>query len=171
MPADNAAGTEAVLLNAARVWRVKRSFDRWIATRTEEDWLVLATGAVPRPRSWRLKLRRPGPSAPDWTVTISVWLRWGRGPGRSRPSAPEDDGKPDRTRTHTMVSVHSTGPSWSTEALETERTKPESYSSQSGCENMSAPSDREAAFTAGYALADGLIRVVGGREETNEAGI
>jgi hypothetical protein len=50
-PADNAAGTEAVLLNAARVWRVKRSFDRWIETRTEEDWLVLARRSrAPAPR-------------------------------------------------------------------------------------------------------------------------
>ena len=39
IPADNAAGTETVLMKAALVWRVKRSFDRWIETRTGEDWL------------------------------------------------------------------------------------------------------------------------------------
>jgi hypothetical protein len=122
MPADNAAGTETVLLKAAEVWRVKRSFDRWIETRTEEDWLVLDAGAVPRSRSWRLKLRRPGLSAPDWMVTASVCLRWGRGPGQSRSrsgapsgrgsqrSAKEDDEKPERLRMHVIVSVHSTGP-------------------------------------------------------------
>lgn len=242
MPADNAAGTEAALLNAARVWRVKRSFDRWIATRTEEDWLVLAAGAVPRPRSWRLKLRRPGLSAPDWVVTASVCLRWGRGPGRSRRPATEDDEK-DRPRMHTprmhaIVSVHSTGPFRPAQAVEGQptepqlertkpecdtmqsgsknmsvagcrlpvvggdrigrfaswwsmvrgqllgqgklqpgpktdhrkpqterRTKPESYSSQSGSENMSAPSRREAAFAAGCALADRLIGWLMGRSK------
>jgi hypothetical protein len=123
IPADNAKGTEAVLLKAAEVWRVKRSFDRWIETRTEEDWLVLAAGAVPRPRSWRLKLRRPGLSVPDWVVTASVCLRWGRGPGErgpgqsgahhgggSRRPVAEDDERPDRLRMHTIVSVHTTGP-------------------------------------------------------------
>jgi hypothetical protein len=83
IPAENAKGTETVLLKAAEVWRVKRSFDRWIETRTEEHWLALAAGAVPRPRSWRLKARRPGLSVPDWVVTASVCLRWGRGPGQS----------------------------------------------------------------------------------------
>jgi hypothetical protein len=185
MPGDNAAGTEAVLLKAAQVWRVKRSFDRWIATRTEEDWLVLAAGAVPRPRSWRLKLRRPGLSAPDWLVTASVSLRWGRGPGhsggRSRRPATEDHEKaPSRMHTprmhaprmHAMVSVHSTGPFRPVEALEGpssepewERTKPESYSSQSASENMSAPSRREASFAAGCALADRLIGWLTGRRK------
>ena len=110
IPADNAAGTETVLLKAAEVWRVKLSFDRWIETRTEEDWLILAAGAVPRPRSWRLKLRRPGVSVPDWVVTASVCLRWGRAPGLWRRSTAEDDEKPDRPRMHTIVSVHTTGP-------------------------------------------------------------
>jgi hypothetical protein len=151
MPADSAAGTEAVLINAARVWRVKRSFDRWIATRTEEDWLVLAIGAVRPPSFWRLRLRRPGLSSPDWTVTISVWLRWGRGPGqasgqgwgRSRPSATEDEDKPDRPRMHTMVSVHSTGPTWPVETSESKRTKPECDRAEEACENMSGSGDPE----------------------------
>jgi hypothetical protein len=153
MPADSAAGTEAVLLNAARVWRVKRSFDRWIATQTEEDWLVLATGAVRPPSFWRLRLRRPGLSVPDWTVTISVWLRWGRGLGQasgqgwgqSRPSAAADDEKPDRPRMHTMVSVHSTGPCRPAEEVESERTKPECDRAEEACENMSGSGDPETA--------------------------
>src|SRR5271155_1106033 len=53
MPAENLAGARAVLLNAARAWRVKRLLDRWIETRTEEDWLVLEDGAVPPPSFWR----------------------------------------------------------------------------------------------------------------------
>jgi len=187
IPADNAAGTEAVLLKAAEVWRMKRSFDRWIETRTEEDWLVLDAGAIPRPRSWRLKLRRPGLSVPDWVVTASVCLRWGRsptcGPGQSgahsraysganrgrgsRRSATEDDEKPERLRMHTLVSVHSTGPfrpARSAEAPEgpptepeLERTKPESTTIQSGSENMSDPRYWDPAYAEAYALAERIV--------------
>jgi hypothetical protein len=179
IPADNAKGTETVLLKAAEVWRVKRSFDRWIETRTEEDWLVLAAGALPRPRSWRLKLRRPGLSVPDWMVTASVCLRWGRGPGQSgkrpRQSATEDDEKPDRPRMHTIVSVHTTGPQDVARASspcrsrpgwpchdagepDSERTKPESTTIQSGSLNMSDPRYSDPAYAEAYALA---ARIVG----------
>jgi len=130
---------------------------------------VLAAGAAPRPRSWRLKLRRPGLSGPDWTVTASVFLRWGRGPGRSRRPAAEDN-KKDRPRMHAIVSVPSTGPSRPAEDLagqptepELERTKPQSAAIQSSRENMSVPGDREAAFAAGYAVPDRLIRLFTGR--------
>jgi hypothetical protein len=144
MPAENLAGARAVLLNAARAWRVKRLLDRWIETRTEEDWLALEDGAVPPPSFWRSRLRRPGVSIPDWTITISVWLRWGRGPGRSRASRPEKDARPDRARMHTMVSVHSTGPKWANGTLEMRRTKPECGTNQKSFENMSAPEGGEA---------------------------
>ena len=163
IPAENAAGAEAVLVNAARAWKVKCLLDRWIETRTEEDWLIPAAGAAPPPSFWRLRLRRLGVSVPDWTVTISVWRRWGRGAGLSRRSAVEDDAKPDRPRMHTMVSVHSTGPSRRAVAREgeprqpkCERTKPECHTIQSSSGNMTLPGDREAAFAAGYALADRL---------------
>ena len=92
IPAENAVATELVLMKAARAWKVKRLLDRWIATRTEEDWLMLAAGAAPPPGFWRFRLRRPGVSILDWTVTISVWLRWGRGPrdsGVGREQRPE----------------------------------------------------------------------------------
>ena len=116
IPAESLVGEQAVLNKALEAWKVKRFLDRWIDTRTEEDWLILAEGAVPPPSFWRLRLRRPGVSVPDWTVTISVWLRWGRGPGQVRRSGAADDPEPDRPRMHTprmhtMVSVHSTGPS------------------------------------------------------------
>jgi hypothetical protein len=184
IPADNVKGTETILLKAAEVWRVKRSFDRWIETRTEEDWLILAAGAVPRPRSWRLKLRRPGLSVPDWVVTASVCLRWGRGPGetpgqsgrRSRRSAAEDDDK-EQPRMHTIVSVHTTGPrdvarasspccsrpGWpcheqgQTTEPELERTKPESYSSQNSSKNMSVPAHWDPDYAAAYALAERIV--------------
>jgi hypothetical protein len=145
MPAENLAGKQAVIMTAVRAWRVKRLLDHWIETRTEEDWLVLAAGAVPPPSFWRLRLKRPGLSVPDWIVTISVWLRWGRCPGQSRPSATEEDARPDRPRMHTMVSVHSTGPSWPAEALEPEQTKPECDTSQSSSENISVSRASEAA--------------------------
>jgi len=199
IPADNAAGTEAVLLKAAEVWRVKLSFERWIETRTEEDWLVLAAGAVPPPRSWRLKLRRPGLSAPDWVVTASVCLRWGRDLGRSRRSAAKDNERPDRPRMHTLVSVHTTGPRFCsgsgrpvgpefapgdadvvgpglvpTEAdpracpersegvgptgdLDSQRTKPESTTIQSGSENMSDPRFSDPAYAEAYAVAERIV--------------
>jgi hypothetical protein len=194
MPAENLVGEQAVLAKALEAWKVKRILDRWIETRTEEDWLVLTARAAPLPSFWRLKIRRPGLSVSDWTVTISVWLRWGRGPGqsevksggqgggqiggRSRRSATEVNERPDRPRMHTMVSVHSTGPSrdvarasspsssrpgWpcheqglSTEP-ELERTKPESLSSQSGSENMSVPADWDPDYAVAYALAERMV--------------
>jgi len=191
MPADNAAGTEAVLLNAAHVWRVKRSFDRWIETRTEDDWLALAGGAAPRRRFW---LRGPGLLVPDWVVTASVCLRWGRGPRRSRGPATEDHERPDRTgiragmhtpRMHAMVSVHSTGPQRCPEngrlvrpelapaqadprvgprgELDSERTKPECYSSQSSSENMSVSGAWDPDYAAAYALAERLVERLMGK--------
>jgi hypothetical protein len=176
IPAETPVGEQAVLAKALEAWKVKRVLDRWIETRTEEDWLILAAGAVRPPSFWRLKLRRPGLSVPDWTVTISVWLRWGRGPGQSGAhtgaeggrgswrSATEDNEGPDRPRMHTMVSVHSTGPSRPTEAPERppseperERTKPESHSSQKGFENMSLPADWDPSYAEAYALAERLV--------------
>jgi hypothetical protein len=163
IPAESPVGEQAVLAKALEAWKVKRILDRWIETRTEEDWLVLAAGAVRPPSFWRLRLRRPGLSVPDWTVTISVWLRWGRGPGLSRPATEENE-RPDRPRMHTMVSVHSTGPSRSPEAreeapseAECERTKPECYSSQSGSENMSDPRYWDPAYAEAYALAERIV--------------
>ena len=138
-------------------------------------------------------------SVPDWTVTISVWLRWGRGPGQSggrnggqsrgwsRRSTTEDNERPDRPRMHAMVSVHSTGPSRpavrpglaplaltaaaGAEAgpracpersegggpTSAERTKPESYSSQSTSEIMSVPVEWDPAFVVAYALAERFV--------------
>jgi hypothetical protein len=169
IPVDTLVGEQAVLSRALEVWKVKRILERWIDTRTDEDWLMLAAGAAPPPSFWRLRLRRPGVSVPDWTVTVSVWLRWGRGPGLSRRSATEDDERPNRSRMHTprmhtMVSVHSTGPFRPAESFEVqpmepecERTKPESDSNQRGSENMSVPGAWDPDFAAAYELADRLV--------------
>ena len=161
IPADSLAGDQAVLNKVLEAWKVKRVLDRWIDRQTKEDWLVLAAGAVPPPSFWRLKLRRPGLSSPGWTVTISVWLRWGRGPGWSRPSSSEGDTKPDRPRMHTMVSVHSTGPATRpgrrAESLGTERTKPECYTVQTSSGNMSLPAHWDPAYLEAYALAERIV--------------
>ena len=128
-----------------------------------EDWLVLATGAAPPSSFWRLGLRRPDPSAPDWAVTISVWLRLRREPGQVRPSGAADDPEPDRPfgahraplqqrmhtpRIHTMVSVHSTGPSRPAEAPESERTKPECDTADGACQYKSVAGELETTFSS-----------------------
>ena len=138
-------------------------------------------------------------SAPGWTVTISVWLRWGRGPGDPGsagvppalctvdPALPEAtpsgrDARAPRVvsrmhtprmhapKMHDMVSVHSTGPRDVARASspcesrpgwpchdDSQRTKPESYSSQTGSENMSLPPDWDPDYLAAYALAERFV--------------
>jgi hypothetical protein len=187
IPAESLVGEQAVLAKALEAWKVKRILDRWIETRTEEDWPILAARAAPLPSFWRLRLRRPGLSVPNWTVTISVWLRWGRGPdqreGLSRRAAAEDNERRDRPRMHTMVSVHSTGPSrdvarasspcgsrpelalskakgWPCHdpgEVDSERTKPESDTIQRGFLNMSLPADWDPAYAEAYALAERIV--------------
>jgi hypothetical protein len=192
IPAKSLVGEQAVLTKALEVWKVKRILDRWIETRTEEDWLILAARAAPLPNFWRLKIRRPGLSVPDWVVTISIWLRWGRGPGRSgkrsRSSTSPDKGpniaKSCRPRMHTMVSVHSTGP-WDVARasspccsrpgwpchdggeVDSERTKPESATIQSISENISLPADWDPAYAVAYALAERIVGwLMGGGKRT-----
>ena len=138
-----AAEERALLRTAVRAWRIRCLFERLTRRLRDEDWRALATGAVPRPNFWRLRIKRPGLSVPDWTVTISVWLRWGRGPGRSRPSPVQDGTKPGQPRMHAIVSIHTAGLSRPAEAPEAEplkpeweRTKPECDTIQSCSENM-----------------------------------
>lgn len=169
--AGNVAGERALLLTAVRAWRIKGLFERLTRSLNDEDWQALATGTVPPPDFWRLRIKRPGLSVPDWTVTISVWLRWSRGPGqgggRSRPLASDDGPQRHRPRMHTMLSVHSSGPSRPAEALEAEPRGPECDTMQSASENMPVPGDRESGFAAVYALAQGLLRsLMGGRQRT-----
>jgi len=51
IPAESPAGEQAVLSKALEAWKVKRFLDRWIETRTQEDWLTLAAGAATPPVS------------------------------------------------------------------------------------------------------------------------
>jgi len=161
------AEERALLRTAVQAWRIKGLFERLTRSLKDKDWQALATGAVPRPNFWRLRIKRPGPPLPDWTVTISVWLRWGRGPGQggepSRPSASEGGHLRHGLRMHTMLSVHSTGPSGPAEVPEPERMKPECDTVESSYKNMSAASRRGLAFAAVYALARGLLRSLTGR--------
>jgi hypothetical protein len=107
-----------------------------------------------------------------------VCLRWGRGPGQSekrpRRSAAKDHEKPDGPRMHTIVSVHSTGsrnvarasspcgsrPGWpchDPRELDSEQTKPESATIQSGFVNMSDPRYWDPAYAEAYALAERIV--------------
>ena len=112
------AEERALLRTAVRAWRIKCLFERLTRSLSDEDWLAVASGAVTPPSSWRLRIKRPGFSVLDWTVTISVWLRWGRGPGQgggqdrgqSRPLATGNGPQRHGRRMHPVLSVHSTGP-------------------------------------------------------------
>ena len=164
------AEERALLRTAVRAWRIRCLLERLTRRLRDEDWRALAAGAVPRPSFWRLRIKRLGLSVPDWTVTVSVWLRWGRGPGqgggqgegqgggRSRPAASHDGPPRHGPRMHTLLSVHSTGPSGPAEVPETARTKPECFTIESSYENMSVPRDRNPAFAAIGALAQGILR-------------
>ena len=176
------AEERALLRTAVRAWRIRCFFERLTRSLRDKDWRALATGAVCPPNFWRLRIKRPGlVSAPDWTVTISVWLRWGRGPsqrgGRSRPSASEVGPPPHGRRMHTVLSVHSTGPYGPGVGqgpaparadprvgdMGAERTKPESGTNQTGYEIMSVPGDCHPGATGGSALIERIIEWLMGR--------
>ena len=57
------------------VWAMKRALTRWAASPAErESWFTQTNGVCPAPEQF--VIRRPG-----WRVRISLWVRWGRGPG------------------------------------------------------------------------------------------
>ena len=132
LPPPIVAAERALLRTAVEAWRVKSLYDGWARRRTEEDWKILDAGAAVSPRTWRLRIRRPGRSEPDWKVTISVWLRWARRPETPRPPAPDSGPKRYRPGMHAMLLVHSTEPSRPSQDLEGQRTKPECDRKQSG---------------------------------------
>jgi hypothetical protein len=75
-------GDHAVFRTALSAWIAKRLYDRLAASADENRRLRLALGFEPMPSRYRLRIRRPGLTAPDWLVTISIGLAWGRGLGR-----------------------------------------------------------------------------------------
>jgi hypothetical protein len=145
LPAPIVAAERALLRAAVKAWRVKWLYDGWARRRTAEDWRFLEAGAAAPPRLWRLRIKRPGRSEPDWKVTISVWLRWAKRPNASRPPMPESGARHYRPGMHAMLLVHSTGPCRPSEALERQRTKPESNRKQGGSGNMPARGGHQSA--------------------------
>jgi hypothetical protein len=64
---------EQCLRAAIRVWITKRKIERDISSPARRQELFARTkGTLPLP--WRMKILRPG-----WRVTVSIWLRRGRG--------------------------------------------------------------------------------------------
>jgi len=71
---------EQCLRTAIYVWTTKRRIEREISSPARRQKLFAQTkGNLPLP--WRLKIRRPG-----WHVTVSIWLRRGRGRNLARVS-------------------------------------------------------------------------------------
>ncbi len=71
---------ERCLRLAIHAWTTKRRIEREIASPARRQELFARTkGTLPQP--WRLKIPRPG-----WHVTVSIWVRRGRGRNLERVS-------------------------------------------------------------------------------------
>jgi hypothetical protein len=82
-----------------QVWAMKQALARWAASPSErEAWFARTGGVCPAP--WQLLIQRPG-----WRVRISVWVRWGRGPGRRRWLETPTSWKERQARLHVVVTV------------------------------------------------------------------
>ena len=77
-PARTERGTDFFNYTMAGIWKIKRTYDRWIEKLSDLDYVNLALGLSPLPHAWRLQIRRPHPPGPGWQVAISVSVRWGR---------------------------------------------------------------------------------------------
>ena len=125
LPVEGEKGEQVLLKIAAATWKVKRNYERWLATRTDDEFFLMDTGVAPRPAGWRLKLRRTD----GWWVTISV--RRNRAPGSARMLPYLDPeltgvegcrawaGEPrvlDRPRQHVMVKLSCVRHPWFAEA-------------------------------------------------------
>ena len=75
-------GEQRVFEQALRLWITKRLYDRLAASVDDDLRMQFALGLEPLPASFRLRTRRPGITVPDWTVTVSIGMAWGRGLGR-----------------------------------------------------------------------------------------
>ncbi len=72
---------ERCLQAAIYVWTTKRKIERDISSPARRQQLFARTnGTIPQP--WRLRIPRPG-----WHVTVSIWLRRGRGRNFERVSS------------------------------------------------------------------------------------
>jgi len=132
LPAESEAGERFLIHKAREIWRFKILFDRWLATRTKFDLMMLASLgplAAAKPTFRRFTFKRPGLSEPDWKVTVSVALRWGREPDcilmrDPEPGSDREAWRSSTPRLHTVVSVTCAGHPW-LDSRERIPTKPE----------------------------------------------
>jgi hypothetical protein len=82
-------GEQQVFERALRLWVTKRLYDRLAVSADEDRRMHLALGLEPMPASYRSRTLRPGISVPDWMVTVSIGVAWGRGLGRFQQYATE----------------------------------------------------------------------------------
>ena len=92
-------GDQHVFEQALNLWITKRLYDRLAAFADEDRRLRLALGLEPMPATYCCRTRRPGKTVPDWTVTVSIGVAWGRGLGRIQQFATDlagalADGRP-----------------------------------------------------------------------------
>jgi hypothetical protein len=81
------------------VWTLKQRVARWAASRAErEAWFAKTGGLLPPPV--QLLIRRPG-----WRVSVSVWVRRGRGRGHRRLLQTGAGWEEGRARLHVVVTV------------------------------------------------------------------
>jgi hypothetical protein len=111
-------GQVEVTRTALKLWVIKRLYERLAASVSEVDRLRLALGFMPMPSRYRYRIGRPGITVPDWTVTISIGLHWGRGLGRLQRFADDlaagripdlSHGWPRLPRMHTRLKVTTLG--------------------------------------------------------------
>ena len=82
-------GEQHVFEQALSLWITKRLYDRLAASADEDQRLRLALGLDFMPPNYRSRTRRPGKTVPDWMVTVSIGVAWGRGLGRFQQVATE----------------------------------------------------------------------------------
>ena len=82
-------GEQHVFEQALSLWITKRLYDRLAASADEDRRIRLALGLEPMPATYCCWTRRPGKTVPDWTVTVSIGMAWGRGVGRFQQFAAE----------------------------------------------------------------------------------
>jgi hypothetical protein len=82
-------GEQDVFQRALSLWITKRLYDRLAASADDDRRMRLALGVEPMPASYRMRVRRPGLTVPDWWVTVSISIAWRRGIGHFQQFATE----------------------------------------------------------------------------------
>ena len=150
IPVGNEAAESCLRRHAAELWKAKPILDHWLS---RHPWPLLREDSVPPP-FLRLRLRRPGKdSRPDWWITLSVSVRWGRSPScmMIRDDDPEAAGaawlawRSPRGSAHTVVTVTCTGHPWTRSHRQRLRTNPECHRKGTAWENVMDDFDTEGA--------------------------